>query len=413
MLDMAKMEVNSELVDSIVFPVDSVASTWYYAAMSKLPLFPLSFGKNPGPNLGSAFRYPGGKKNFVSSVRGWLKAGLRPSVFVEPFAGSAVVSMAVAREDLADRIVLNDLDPVVSNFWQVLADGGSEELCRMLLGFRVTRQNVREVWDRRGLSGIDLAFQTIVKNRTSHNGIVGKGMAGMIGEIGRDNKGIMSCWTIRTFVPRILEAGRFFASGKASFKQRDAIEVIREYAGNPSAALFVDPPYFGKGSILYSTHGVSPSAVLEAVSGATGRKMVTYDMVPEIVDKAVELGMATYRFPMLSAGGNSGGGFKDELVIVGDRPEDLLRASKLMAKETPDKNVSYEDFNDPKMVAKSFITLLLLADDEWEEKWLEAVDSDDWQAINEMIGKAARGMSPATKQRNMDMLTDAIRQRQE
>ena len=286
--------------------------------MHNIQLFPFKVGKNPGSNIGSIFRYPGGKKNLISSTRGWILSGEKPHTFVEPFAGSAVTSMAVLRENLADSVFLSDLDPMVANFWEIIASGGAKELCERLLSFKIDRENVLKVISKVGLSGIDLAFQCIVRNRTSHNGILGPGKAGTIGEIGRGNKGISSCWTIRTFVPRIMEAGGFFQSGRAVFVRQDAIKTMCQFEDDPSAVSFIDPPYLVQGSQLYETEGVTYQEVLLSAKRLCGRKLVTYDMVPEIAKEAIKNGFTPYRFPMLSAGGNSGGGFKDELVLLGE-----------------------------------------------------------------------------------------------
>jgi len=45
--------------------------------------------------------------------------GIRPRLFVEPFAGGACVALHLLSENLVDRVGLGDLDPLVASFWRV------------------------------------------------------------------------------------------------------------------------------------------------------------------------------------------------------------------------------------------------------------------------------------------------------
>jgi DNA adenine methylase len=70
----------------------------------------------------SPFRYPGGKTWLVPEVRKWLMASkIRPSVFVEPFAGGAIVGLSVAAEGLAEHVFLGELDDDVAAVWQTIS----------------------------------------------------------------------------------------------------------------------------------------------------------------------------------------------------------------------------------------------------------------------------------------------------
>src|SRR5206468_7753694 len=67
----------------------------------------------------SPFRYPGGKTWFIPHLRDWLQSFKnRPSVFVEPFAGGGIASLTVAMEDLAERVVMAELDSNVAAVWK-------------------------------------------------------------------------------------------------------------------------------------------------------------------------------------------------------------------------------------------------------------------------------------------------------
>ena len=69
----------------------------------------------------SLFRYPGGKTWLVPRVRQWLLSmPLKPRRFVEPFLGGGIISLTVASEDLADSVVMVELDDEVAAVWKVV-----------------------------------------------------------------------------------------------------------------------------------------------------------------------------------------------------------------------------------------------------------------------------------------------------
>src|SRR5437867_10774820 len=79
----------------------------------------------------SPFRYPGGKTWFVPHLRDWVHSlRKRPSIFVEPFAGGGIASLTVAMENLADHIVMSELDSNVAAVWKVVLSPAFADLIR-------------------------------------------------------------------------------------------------------------------------------------------------------------------------------------------------------------------------------------------------------------------------------------------
>ncbi len=77
----------------------------------------------------SPFRYPGGKTWLVPLLRSWLRfLEPPPWVFVELFAGGAIVGLTVAAERLADKVILSEIDDGVAAVWKVILGGGAEAL---------------------------------------------------------------------------------------------------------------------------------------------------------------------------------------------------------------------------------------------------------------------------------------------
>jgi DNA adenine methylase len=250
----------------------------------------------------SPFRYPGGKTWLVPEVRKWLKASRREgSVLIEPFAGGAMAGLTAAAEGLCEKIVLGEIDEDVAAVWQIIFHAPRSDvnwLCRQIRSFDVNLANVKEVLDTHPSSLRTRAFRTIVKNRMQRGGIMAPG-AGLVKE-GEAGKGLRSRWYPDTLAKRI--EALFQLRGKISFEQRDAFEMIQEFAQNPGAVFFVDPPYTagGKraGSRLYSHNDVDHEALFGLLASVRGAVMLTYDDAPEVRAMAARYGFHVEAIPM-------------------------------------------------------------------------------------------------------------------
>jgi DNA adenine methylase len=63
----------------------------------------------------SPFRYPGGKTWLIPHIHKWIRSlELKPSLFIEPFAGGGIVSLTIAHENLADHIIMVEIDDEIA-----------------------------------------------------------------------------------------------------------------------------------------------------------------------------------------------------------------------------------------------------------------------------------------------------------
>lgn len=250
----------------------------------------------------SPFRYPGGKTWLVPEVRKWLSLSpITPSVFVEPFAGGAMVGLSVAAEQLAEKVVLSELDDDVAAVWQTIFHGKKSDvdwLCKQITQFEVTLENVKKVLDSASTSVKEKAFRTIVKNRMQRGGIMAAG-AGLIKE-GEAGKGLKSRWYPETLAKRIQSLQDI--RDRLAFEQTDAFEVIKRYAEDPNAFFFVDPPYTagGKkaGARLYTHNEVDHQGLFKLMASVRGTVMLTYDDAPEVREMAESNGFRVEPIPM-------------------------------------------------------------------------------------------------------------------
>src|ERR1700687_2201325 len=75
----------------------------------------------PEEPLLSPLRYPGGKRRLSNYIARALRLnGLRPKLFVEPFAGGASVALQLLNDGLVESIGLAEKDPLVAAFWKTV-----------------------------------------------------------------------------------------------------------------------------------------------------------------------------------------------------------------------------------------------------------------------------------------------------
>jgi DNA adenine methylase len=236
----------------------------------------------------SPFRYPGGKTWLVPRIRQWMASlWWKPSVFLEPFAGGAIVGLTVAFENLAEKVVLVEVDEQVAAVWQTILSDDHEWLAERILSFDMTIENLRAELAHKATSVKRVAFQTILKNRTFHGGIMAPGSS--LIRYGENGKGIKSRWYPATIARRV----RAIASirDRIEFLQGDGIEAIRSNARFAKTAMFIDPPYTagGKkaGTRLYKHFELDHEQLFAEASKVKGDVLLTYDNAPEVAELAV------------------------------------------------------------------------------------------------------------------------------
>jgi DNA adenine methylase len=247
----------------------------------------------------SPFRYPGGKTWLIPRIRQWLGSlPAKPSVLVEPFAGGAIVGLTAAFEELAERVVLVELDEDVAAAWQTIFSDDNEWLAERILSFDLTEANVRAEVTASPKTQRDQAFRIILKNRTNHGGILAPG-ASLI-RTGENGKGLRSRWYAATLARRIRDLRAI--RDRVQIACGNGIEAIIRHAADKRAAFFIDPPYTaaGKkaGTRLYRYHELDHDLLFGATASVAGDFLMTYDNADDVVAKAKQYGFSTRTIPM-------------------------------------------------------------------------------------------------------------------
>ena len=250
----------------------------------------------------SLFRYPGGKTWLVPEIRKWLNTlPYRPQRFVEPFAGGGIVGLTVAAENLADQVVLSEIDDAVASVWHTLINGSAADvdwLCQQILDFDMTLPNVSAILTASADTTTKRAFQTIIRNRVQRGGILAPGASLM--KEGENGKGLKSRWYPETLVRRIMAIQHL--RHRLIFRQEDAFAIIEEWGEDPRIAWFLDPPYTagGKkaGQRLYTHPSINHSRLFASIMMTQGECLMTYDDAPEVHELVQQHSLVVERVPM-------------------------------------------------------------------------------------------------------------------
>jgi len=238
------------------------------------------------PSFVTPLRYPGGKGRLGAWLGELLKHnGLDGGLYVEPYAGGAGAAMYLLANDHVERIAINDLDPVVHAFWWAVLND-TERFVALIHETPVTMDTWHEqrqvVTDPAQVDPTALGFATFFLNRTNRSGIIKGGVIGGQKQVG--NYLIDARYNKEKLVKRIKKIGSL--RERIQLFNVDAIELLEhpELELDDRSLIYLDPPYFEKGSQLYRNHYQPDDhqRIAQAVMEISTPWLVTYDNCHEI-----------------------------------------------------------------------------------------------------------------------------------
>ncbi len=242
------------------------------------------------PIANSPLRYPGGKAVLSGFLGDVLTVnGLQDGVYVEPYAGGAGAALNLLFGEHVQRIILNDADPCVYAFWNTILHR-KDDLIRRLQETPVTIdewKRQREIYRHQtGHSRIKVALASFYLNRCNRSGIMVNG--GPIGGFEQTGKWKLDARYNKDELVRRIEKIHLYRD-RIDVHNMDAIDFLKTVVGRSDELddmlVYLDPPYYVKGSQLYLNHyGHEDHAQLaDFITRQTGfRWLMTYDNVPEI-----------------------------------------------------------------------------------------------------------------------------------
>lgn len=204
----------------------------------------------------SPLRYPGGKQ-ILSRVLSTLISinGREGDIYAEPYAGGCGAGLHLLFSERISTLMINDADRSIYAFWSAILFK-TKAFLEMLRDAPLSVdewQKQRDIYlSGRHQSSLRLGFSSFYLNRCNRSGIIANG--GLIG--GRDQRGK---WKLDA---RFNKKGlRERIERIAMYRERilvsnlDALEFLSTRACNRNVAdrvfVYLDPPYFVKGSQLY------------------------------------------------------------------------------------------------------------------------------------------------------------------
>lgn len=263
----------------------------------------------------SPFRYPGGKTWFVPTFRSWIETIFpKPKVLVEPFAGGGIISLTALFENVVEKAVMVEMDEDIAAVWTSIVNGDAEWLADRILKFELSKETVLAELQKATVTQREKAFQTILKNRTFHGGILAEG-AGLL-KHGENGKGIHSRWYPTTIAKRLMNLDHI--ASRIDFRRTDGLQVLKEFADRRDAIYFIDPPYTagGKkaGKRLYKYFDLDHEHLFAICEKLKGDFLMTYDNAEEVKELARKHNFQMRLIPM----NNTHHAIMEELVIGKD-----------------------------------------------------------------------------------------------
>lgn len=212
----------------------------------------------------SPLRFPGGKSALVGFFSDFLRCNDmgKSTIFCEPYAGGAGVSLALLMKNKVERILINDADRCIAAFWYCLLKDsdrffGAIEDCEVSVEAWQHHRAIYEEAVKFGVRDIfQLGFSTFFLNRTNRSGILPK--AGMIGGKAQKSKCKIGDRFNKTALLKqmrsIVELRQFIEF--TSYDALALIESIRHgYSLREKSKFFIylDPPYYEQGKSLYQS----------------------------------------------------------------------------------------------------------------------------------------------------------------
>lgn len=232
----------------------------------------------------SPLRYPGGKGKMLNETLDIIESNnLYGCTYIEPFAGGANLALNLLFSGVANKIILNDVDPAIYAVWYSILNNGPEfiEFINEIPVNIEEYNNQRRIYNGEYTNILELGLATFYLNRTNRSGII---KAGPIGGYDQTGNYLIDCrFNRRNLSNRI----------KHIYESRNSIEIynddaraflLRNYPNN--SFFFIDPPYYNKGSSLYRnffTHN-DHMEIAEIVRNLAYPWVVTYDNVDSVIE---------------------------------------------------------------------------------------------------------------------------------
>ncbi len=269
----------------------------------------------------SPLRYPGGKScifSFMSNL--FYENRIIGYNYAEPFAGGAGLALRLLFEEHVDKIYINDYDISIYSFWKVILNN-TNEFCDWLEDVEISinnwlyYKNIQMIKNR--VDEIELAKSTFFLNRTNVSGVIKGGVIGGINQTGKYKiDARFNRDDLLTRIKKIVEfKNRIIVSNDDGLK---FVKKIDKKKGN--IFIYLDPPYYKKGSELYMNFFVDNDhkKLFNCIKKIDSKWITSYDSTSFILNLYKNKDKVKYR--LFQGTSNKKG---DEIIIFPENVEYL------------------------------------------------------------------------------------------
>jgi DNA adenine methylase len=189
-------------------------------------------------------------------------------------------------------------DEQVAAVWKAILGEEGTRLAERIVSFSLTPETLAAALAAPAEGLLERAFQTLLRNRVSHGGILAPG-SGVL-KYGENGKGIRSRWYPETLQKRIRDIQA--VKRKIQFIEGDGMRILRESAFRADIAVFIDPPYTaaGKkaGTRLYTYNELDHDELFRIAKTLAGDFLMTYDNAGGVRALAKQHGFDIHPIPM-------------------------------------------------------------------------------------------------------------------
>lgn len=212
--------------------------------------------------------------------------------YAEPYAGGCGLALSLLYGGFVSDIHVNDLDRAVWSFWHCVLNH-TEDFIALMDGTRVTLKEWRRqraiLRAEEKVDAMTLGFAAFFLNRTNRSGVIKT--AGVIGGLSQDGDYTIDCRFNKAELARRIRRVAKYRS-RINLYRKDALKFIDHVEKNLPAKTFlcIDPPYFQKGSRLYTSfyNKEDHQKVADRILKVKQPWILTYDCCDEIHDLYTE-----------------------------------------------------------------------------------------------------------------------------
>lgn len=199
--------------------------------------------------------------------------------YAEPYAGGAGLALSLLMDEYVNEIFINDLDPSIYAFWYAVLNY-PDEMCRWVNDVDVTM----EQWEAcktiqreyKTVDMMDLAKSTFFLNRTNVSGVIAGGPIGGSSQMGKYKIDVR--FNKSKLIKRIQDIANF--AHRIHLTNQDGKDFLNDVDNRrESVFIYIDPPYYQKGSCLYmnSFNDSDHTALAAHIRSLKCKWMVSYD----------------------------------------------------------------------------------------------------------------------------------------